>query len=76
MKKNDFPTNPVAFAQYVWENIEIKDILVDRFRKFWKVTSYKICNGRKIRIEIRCISDSGTDYKNGGCKKINSLRPC
>ena len=70
MKKNDFPTNPVAFAQYVWENIEIKDILVDRFRNFWKVTSYKICNGRKIRIEIRCISDSGTDYKNGGCKKL------
>jgi hypothetical protein len=70
MKKNDFPTNPVAFAQYVWENIEIKDILVDRFGKFWKVTSYKICNGRKIRIEIRCIRDSGTDYKNEGCKKL------
>ena len=70
MKKNDFPTNPVAFAQYVWENIEIKDILVDRFHNFWKVTSYKICNGRKIRIEIRCISDSDTDYKNGGCKKL------
>lgn len=70
MKKNDFPTNPIAFAQYVWENIEIKDILVDRFHNFWKVTSYKICNGRKIRIEIRCISDSDTDYKNGGCKKL------
>lgn len=70
MKNNDFPTNPVAFAQYVWENIEIKDILVDRFHNFWKVTSYKICNGRKIRIEIRCISDSGTDYKNEGCKKL------
>lgn len=70
MKKNDFPTNPVAFAQYAWENIEIKDILVDRFHNFWKVTSYKICNGRKIRIEIRCISDSDTDYKNGGCKKL------
>lgn len=70
MKNNDFPTNPVAFAQYVWENIEIKDILVDRFHNFWKVASYKICNGRKIRIEIRCISDSGTDYKNGGCKKL------
>ena len=70
MKKNDFPTNPIAFAQYVWENIEIKDILVDRFYNFWKVTSYKICNGRKIRIEIRCISDSDTDYKNGGCKKL------
>lgn len=70
MKNNDFPINPVAFAQYVWENIEIKDILVDRFHNFWKVTSYKICNGRKIRIEIRCISDSGTDYKNGGCKKL------
>lgn len=70
MKKNDFPTTPVAFAQYVWENIEIKDILVDRFHNFWKVTSYKICNGRKIRIEIRCISDSDTDYKNGGCKKL------
>lgn len=70
MKKNDFPTNPIAFAQYIWENIEIKDILVDRFHNFWKVTSYKICNGRKIRIEIRCISDSDTDYKNGGCKKL------
>ena len=70
MKKNDFPTNPVAFAQYVWENIEIKDILVDRFHNFWKVISYKIWNGRKIRIEIRCISDSDTDYKNGGCKKL------
>lgn len=34
MKKNDFPTNPVAFAQYVWENIEVGDTLVDRLRNF------------------------------------------
>lgn len=70
MKKNDFPTNPVAFAQYVWENIEVGDTLVDRLRNFWKVTSYETYNGRKIRINIRCISDSGTDYKNGDYKKL------
>lgn len=71
MKKNDFPTNPVAFAQYVWENIEVGDTLVDRFRNFWKVTSYETYNGRKIRINICCIdSESCTGYNNGDYKKL------
>ena len=71
MKKNDFPTNPVAFAQYVWENIEVGDILVDRLRNFWKVTSYETYNGRKIRINICCIdSESCTGCNNGDYKKL------
>lgn len=71
MKKNDFPTNPVAFAQYVWENIEVGDTLVDRLRNFWKVTSYETYNGRKIRISIRCIdSESCTGYNNGDYEKL------
>ena len=71
MKKNDFPTNPVAFAQYVWENIEIGDILVDRLRNFWKVTSCQIYDGRTIRINIRCIdSESYTGYNNGDFEKL------
>lgn len=71
MKKNDFPTNPVAFAQYVWENIEVGDTLVDRLRNFWKVTSYETYNGRKIRINIRCIdSESCTGCNNGDYKKL------
>lgn len=72
MKKNDFPTNPVAFAQYVWENIEVGDTLVDRLRNFWKVTSYETYNGRKIRISIRCIdSESCAEgYNNGDYEKL------
>lgn len=71
MKKNDFPTNPVAFAQYVWENIEVGDTLVDRFHNFWKVTSYETYNGRKIRIYIRRIdSESCTGCNNGDYKKL------
>ena len=71
MKKNDFPTNPVAFAQYVWENIEVGDTLVDRLRNFWKVTSYETYNGRKIRINICCIdSESCTGCNNGDYKKL------
>ena len=71
MKKNDFPTNPIAFAQYIWENIEVGDTLVDRLRNFWKVTSYETYNGRKIRINIRCIdSESCTGCNNGDYKKL------
>lgn len=72
MKKNDFPTNPVAFAQYVWENIEVGDTLVDRFRNFWKVTSYETYNGRKIRISIRCIDSESCagGYNNGDYEKL------
>lgn len=71
MKKNDFPTNPVAFAQYVWENIEVGDTLVDRLRNFWKVTSYETYNSRKIRINICCIdSESCTGCNNGDYKKL------
>ena len=72
MKKNDFPTNPVAFAQYVWENIEVGDTLVDRLRNFWKVTSYETYNGRKIRISIRCIDSKSCagGYNNGEYEKL------
>lgn len=71
MKKNDFPTNPVAFAQYVWENIEIGDILVDRLRNVWEVTSCQIYDGRTIRINIRCVdSESCTGYNNGDYEKL------
>ena len=71
MKKNDFPTNPVAFAQYVWENIEVGDILVDRFHDFWKVTSWETCIGRKIKINICRISNkSGSGYNNGEYEKL------
>ena len=72
MKKNDFPTNPVAFAQYVWENIEVGDTLVDRLRNFWKVTSYETYNGRKIRISIRCIDSESCagGYNNGDYEKL------
>lgn len=72
MKKNDFPTNPVAFAQYVWENIEVGDTLVDRLRNFWKVTSYETYNGRKIRISIRCIDSEACagGYNNGEYEKL------
>ena len=71
MKKNDFPTNPIAFAQYVWENIEVGDTLVDRFHNGWKVASLTIYEGRKIRIYIRYIgSESYTNYNNGDFKKL------
>lgn len=72
MKNNDFPTNPVAFAQYVWENIEVGDTLVDRLRNFWKVTSYETYNGRKIRISIRCIDSESCagGYNNGDYEKL------
>lgn len=71
MKKNDFPTNPVAFAQYVWENIEVGDILVDRLRNFWEVTSCQIYDGRTIRINIRCISNKfGSGYNNREYEKL------
>ena len=72
MEKNDFPTNPVAFAQYVWENIKVGDTLVDRLRNFWKVTSYETYNGRKIRISIRCIDSEACagGYNNGEYEKL------
>lgn len=72
MKKNDFPTNPIAFAQYVWENIEVGDTLVDRLRNFWKITSYETYNGRKIRISIRCIDSEACagGYNNGEYEKL------
>ena len=71
MEKNDFPTNPVAFAQYVWENIKVGDTLVDRLRNFWKVTSYETYNGRRIKINLRCIhNESCTGCNNGDYKKL------
>lgn len=72
MKKNDFPTNPVAFAQYVWENFEIGDILVDRLHNFWKITSCQIYDGRTIRINIHCIHSEHCmgEYNNGDYEKL------
>lgn len=67
MKKNDFPTNPVAFAQYVWENIEEGDILIDKFYNIWEVSSYVVFDGRRITINIRCIhsEDCNEDWAGG-----------
>lgn len=71
MKKNDFPTNPIAFAQYVWENIEVGDTLVDRFHNIWVVTSYRSYDNRKVRINLRCInSEFYTGYNNESYKKL------
>ena len=67
MKKNDFPTNPVAFAQYVWENIEEGDTLIDKFCNIWEVSSYVVFDGRRITINIRCIhsEDCNDDWAGG-----------
>lgn len=67
MKKNDFPTNPVAFAQYVWENIEEGDTLIDKFYNIWEVSSYVVFDGRRITINIRCIhsEDCNEDWAGG-----------
>ena len=67
MKKNDFPTNPVAFAQYVWENIEEGDTLIDKFYNIWEVSSYVVFDGRRITINIRCIhsEDCNDDWAGG-----------
>ena len=67
MKKNDFPTNPVAFSQYVWENIEEGDTLIDKFYNIWEVSSYVVFDGRRITINIRCIhsEDCNDDWAGG-----------
>lgn len=74
MIKNDLPTNPVAFAQYVWENIEVDDTLVDKLRNVWKVTSYASFNGlagRRTKINLCCIdSDDFTGYHYGDKKRL------
>jgi hypothetical protein len=71
MKNNDFPTNPVAFAQYVWENIEIGDTLVDRLRNVWQVTSFASDGNRRVRINISCTDNEDfTGCYNGDKKKL------
>ena len=71
MKKNDFPTNPVAFAQYVWENIEVGDILVDRLHNVWQVTSFVSDGNRRVRINISCTNNEYfTGCYNGDKKKL------
>mgnify|MGYP006980632873 CR=1 FL=1 len=71
MRKNDFPTNPVAFAQYVWENIEIGDILIDKLRNAWKVVSYHSYDGRRVEINLYCFDSEGcTGCQNGNYKKL------
>lgn len=70
MKKNDFPTNPVAFAQYVWENIEVGDTLVDRLRNVWKVTSFVSDGNRRVRINISCTDNE--DFT--GCYNVDKKK--
>ena len=71
MKKNDFPINPVCFAQYVWENIEVGDILVDRLRNVWQVTSFVSDGNRRVRINISCTDNEDfTGCYNGDKKKL------
>ena len=71
MKKNDFPTNPVAFAQYVWENIEVGDTLVDGPRNVWQVTSFVSDGNRRVRINISCTDNEDfTGCYNGDKKKL------
>ena len=71
MIKIDFPTNPVAFAQYVWENIEVGDTLVDRLRNVWKVTSFVSDGNRRVRINISCTDNEDfTGCYNGDKKKL------
>jgi len=72
MKKNDFPTNPVAFAQYVWENIEDGDTLMDKLQNIWEVSSYTIFDGRKIEINLCCVDSSkwAGGYYNGKHEKL------
>lgn len=71
MKKNDLLTNPIDFAQYVWESIEDGDTLIDRFRNIWEVSSYVVFDGRKIKINLRCIhNEFCTGCNNGDYKKL------
>lgn len=71
MKKNDLLTNPIDFAQYVWERIEDGDTLIDRFCNIWEVSSYVVFNGRRIKINLRCIhNESCTGCNNGDYKKL------
>lgn len=71
MKKNDLLTNPIDFAQYVWERIEDGDTLIDRFCNIWEVSSYVVFDGRRIKINLRCIhNESCTGCNNGDYKKL------
>lgn len=71
MEKNDLLTNPIDFAQYVWERIEDGDTLIDRFCNIWEVSSYVVFNGRRIKINLRCIhNESYTGCNNGDYKKL------
>ena len=71
MEKNDLLTNPIDFAQYVWERIEDGDTLIDRFCNIWEVSSYVVFDGRRIKINLRCIhNESCTGCNNGDYKKL------
>ena len=71
MEKNDLLTNPIDFAQYVWERIEDGDTLIDRFCNIWEVSSYIVFDGRRIKINLRCIhNESCTGCNNGDYKKL------
>lgn len=71
MEKNDLLTNPIDFAQYVWERIEDGDTLIDRFCNIWEVSSYVVFDGRRIKINLRCIhNESCTGCNNEDYKKL------
>lgn len=71
MEKNDLLANPIDFAQYVWERIEDGDTLIDRFCNIWEVSSYVVFDGRRIKINLRCIhNESCTGCNNGDYKKL------
>lgn len=71
MEKNDLLANPIDFAQYVWERIEDGDTLIDRFCNIWEVSSYVVFDGRRIKINLRCINnESCTCCNNGDYKKL------
>lgn len=70
MNTNSLPTNPVAFAQYVWENIETEDTLVDKLGNLWEVTSYTIFDGRKIAVGLCCVDNEGLTNHKGDLKKL------
>ena len=71
MEKNDLLANPIDFAQYVWERIEDGDTLIDRFCNIWEVSSYVVFDGRRIKINLRCIhNESCIGCNNGDYKKL------
>ena len=58
MKNTNFPDNPIAYAQYIWDNIEIDDIIIDKWHNYWKVTFINNYYGHRAGISLTLISDN------------------